>query len=135
MADLTQTRANVAVGNNAIKYKVVQVGEAVLQGQPGYLSGAKYYQTDANDGLAKAEAKGIFLTPAATDGWVLLAYGGDINLGATLVVGTTYCVSRTKGAIMPAADLVTGDAVTHLGIAITTALMRIGLNPSGVLVP
>ena len=136
MANITQTAANVAAGSSATRVQLVQAGETITQGMPVYLaSDGKYYQTDANDTAVKAQAKGIAVSPAATDGYFLMAVDGLINLGATLAVGQIYCVSATKGAIAPYGDLTTNDFVTILGIATTTALMDINIVISGVQKP
>ena len=136
MANITQTAANVAAGSSATRVQLVQAGETITQGMPVYLaSDGKYYQTDANDTAVKAQAKGIAVSPASTDGYFLMAVDGLINLGATLAVGQIYCVSATKGAIAPYGDLTTNDFVTILGIATTTALMDINIVISGVQKP
>jgi len=136
MANITQTAANVAAGSSATRVQLVQAGETITQGMPVYLaSDGKYYQTDANDTAVKAQAKGIAVSPAATDGYFLMAVDGLINLGATLAVGQIYCVSATKSAIAPYGDLTTNDFVTILGIATTTALMDINIVVSGVQKP
>ena len=138
MADLTITAANVGISGSGSNTRVVQVGEAVTQGQPGYLltTDGKYYQTDADDTAAKAVAAGIFLTAASTDGYAVLAMpGSTINLGATLAVGTVYVLSGTKGGICPAADLATGDYTTILGVATTTSSLVLNFIVSGVQVP
>lgn len=136
MADLTITPASVALSSDT-SYAVVQVGEAVTQGQPGYLnsSDTKYYRADANDTSAKAVASGIFMSPAATDGYALFAVGGHVNLGATLTVGQVYVVSTNVGGIAPYSDLGTGHYVTILGIGITSALLKINPNVSGIQKP
>jgi hypothetical protein len=116
--------------------QLVQAGEAIDQGEPAYLaSDGKYYQTDANDTAVKAQAKGIAITPASTDGYFLLTVDGLVNLGATLAVGQIYVCSATKGGIAPYADLTTNDFVTILGVATTTALLDINLLVSGVQKP
>ena len=136
MADISQTAANVKAGASSTRVQLVQGGETITQGQPVYLaSDGKYYQTDANDTAIKAQAKGIAVTPAATDGYFLMANDGLVNLGATLAVGQVYVVSATKGGIAPYADLTTNDYVTILGIATTTALMEINIIISGVQKP
>jgi hypothetical protein len=136
MANITQTAANVAAGSSATRVQLVQAGETITQGMPVYLaSDGKYYQTDANDTAVKAQAKGIGVSPASTDGYFLMAVDGLINLGATLAVGQIYCVSATKGAIAPYGDLTTNDFVTILGIATTTTLMDINIVISGVQKP
>lgn len=132
MADLTQTAANVAAGASTLKLRItgIQAGEAITQGQPVYQSTAdsKFYRCDA-DAAATAIAAGIAMTPAATNGYFALAQSGDspgqalINLGATLTVGQVYVVSTNPGGIAPIADLGSGDFVTILGVATTTALL------------
>ena len=136
MADITQTAANVAAGSSTTRVQLVQAGEAITQGKPVYLaSDGKYYQTDANDTAVKAQAKGIAVSPASTDGYFLMSVDGLINLGATLAVGQVYVVSATKGAIAPYGDLTTNDYVTILGVATTTALLDINILVSGVQKP
>lgn len=136
MADLSITAANVKAGSASTRVQLVQAGETITQGQPAYLaSDGKYYQTDANDTAIKAQAKGIAITPASTDGYFLLTVDGLVNLGATLAVGQVYVCSATKGGIAPYADLTTNDFVTIVGIATTTALLDINLLVSGVQKP
>jgi hypothetical protein len=137
MADLSITAANVKLGNTDTRIGVFTAGEALTQGQPVYLSStdSKYYQTDANDGAAKAEAKGIALTPASADGAFVLASDGLVNLGTTLTVGQIYVVSTTKGGIAPVGDLASTNYTTILGVATTTALLDIQIQISGVQKP
>jgi len=137
MANLTQTAANVAAGGASTSIALVQAGEAITQGQPVYQDSStlKYLQCDANDTAAKAEAKGIALSPASTNGYFVLAKSGPVNLGATLAVGTLYVVSSTKGAIAPITDLGSSDYVTSLGIATTSALLNLDISISGVQKP
>lgn len=137
MADLSQTAANVAIAGAGVSTRVVQVGEAVTQGQPGYLnsSDVKYYQADADASAATANVAGVFLTPAAADGYAVIATLGPINVGATLTVGESYYVSDTKGGIKPSSDLATDDYVTLLGIATSTSTLELSIQVSGVQVP
>ena len=130
MADITVTAANVAATSNTVT-SLVQVGESVTQAQPLYLytTDNKYYKADA-DVLATSKAAGIALTPASTDGYVLMATDGLVNLGATLTVGQVYVASTTAGGIAPYSDLATGDYVTLLGVATTAALLDLQLHVS-----
>jgi hypothetical protein len=130
MADISQTAASVALGASTTPTKVVQYGESVTQGMPLYLaSDGKWYQTDANDGVAKAVAGAVALSPGATDGYGLVALPATtpgrslVNLGATLAIGTVYGVSATKGAIAPIADITSTQFVSVIGIATTAALL------------
>lgn len=140
MANLSQTAANVALGSQSTRTRIVQAGEAITQGMPVYVSTAnnKAYQSDADASATAAACDGIALTPAASDGFFVMALPGSdskVNLGATLVVGETYTVSRTKGAICPIGDLTTGDFPTHLGIASTAALLDFSVFSGGVAKP
>jgi len=134
MANLTQTAANVKAGGSNTITRLIQFGESVTQGMPVYkkASDGKYYKADANVTSAEAAAVGIALTPNATDGYGVIATSGLVDLGATLTLGETYYVSDSAGAIMPAADVSTGEYVTQLGIATTTALLQLSINASGV---
>lgn len=131
MANLSQTAANVGVNATTARVQIVQAGEAITQGQPVYLTGGKYYRADAS-ALASSQATGVALTPAATDGYFIMATSGAIDLGATLTVGETYYVSDTAGAIMPAADVSTGEYVTSLGVASAADTLVLDINASGI---
>lgn len=130
MANLTQTAANVAIGGASVPTRRVQYGEAISQGQPIYQSSAdsKYYLSDANV-EARASCDAIALTPGGLDEYGIVALPSNetdkslVNLGATLVVGETYVVSATAGAIAPIADLTTGDYPVILGSAKTASLL------------
>jgi NADPH-dependent curcumin reductase CurA len=119
MADLTQTAANVALGASTTPTRVVQFGVAVTQGNALYLSATdgKYYKADALTPGAQ-DAYGIVALPGSTPGQSL------INLGATLAKGEVYAVSATAGAIAPIGDITSGQYVTVIGIATTTALLN-----------
>lgn len=130
MSDLSVTAANVGIKGPCV-LKSVQVGESVTQGQPGYynVSDSLYYQADANASAAAANAVGIFLSAASTNGWAIFAQSGSINPGATLTVGETYYVSATKGGIAPAGDVTTGWYPRILGQASSTSQLE--LAPAG----
>lgn len=143
MADISQTAGNVAIGASTTRTQIVQVGEAVTQGQPLYqdATNSKYYRCDANDTAAKARVAAIALTAAALDGFALVALPGSgpgrslVNLGATLTVGEIYVISSNVGRIAPEADLATGHYVTVLGVATTAALLDFQPVISNVQVP
>lgn len=140
MTAVSQTAANVAIGSSTTRLRVVQVGEAITQGMPLRLEtgDSKYYKSDANASAAAASCDGIALTPASTDGFVVMALpgsGSQVNIGATLTVGTTYAVSPTAGAIEPLADITTGSWVTVLGTASTTSLLNFVVDNTGVQKP
>lgn len=138
MANLTITAANVGVGSS-VRVRTVQVGEAVSHAQPLYLNAAdnKYYRADANASLAVAAASAISLSSASTDGYVVIVETENalVNLGSTLVVGETYVVSATAGAICPIGDLTTGAYPCILGVATTSTLLKLNIFASGVAKP
>lgn len=130
MPALTLTLENVKLVS-ASRPKRVVYGETITQGQPVYQSSAdsRYYRTDANDGIAKANCQGIAISPGVAGEFGSIAIPGRtpgeslINLGTTLAVGQVYVVGATVGTIAPYSDLTTGDWVTILGVAKTTALL------------
>lgn len=140
MADISFTAGNVAIGSDATRDIRGQAGEAITQGQPVYLktSDNKWYQCDA-DVESTADAQGIALTPAATDGYLKIVTPGS---GAKLIYGTsvftqgvTYYVSTTKGGICVYGDLGSGDYVKPLGTAASTTTLNYDLNPTIVVKP
>lgn len=137
MADITVTAADVGLADTGVVTQTVQVAVAVTQGQVGYLdtTESKYRLADADLSSAAASAAGIFLTPAAIDGYAVIATSGPVDVGATLTVGETYVVSGTAGGIAPIADLATGDYVTILGIATAAGKLQLDISASGAQVP
>jgi hypothetical protein len=127
LADLSQSAVAVKL-MSATQVTVGTAGEALTQGQPVYLSASKWYRCDANDTAAKAVCAGIVLTPAATDGVVIIApNNATVDLGATLAVGTTYAVSATVGGVCPIADITSGQYPTILGTATTAAKLPLSI--------
>ena len=137
MANLTQTPANVGVGDQRSRLDPVIAGETITQGMPVYESAGKWYQADANV-LAASQATAIAMSAAAADNDPLIVAKGAgclVNLGATLTVGETYVVSRTKGAICPIGDLVSGDYPCIIGTAQTTKYLQTIYAYSGAVKP
>lgn len=135
MADVTITAANVSLGASA-SGSVVQVGEAVTAGQPLYLKAAdsKYYKADANAGTAEATVTGIAMIPASADERTYMVTAGNIDIGGTTVVGTTYILSATAGGIAPETDYATGSYKTTLGTASNTSgLIELAIKVTGQL--
>lgn len=135
MADITQTAANVAINDSAVKTRLVQYGEAVTQGMPVYKKAAdgKYYKAQNDNTAADADALGIALTRGgAADSWGLIALEGNVDLGATLSVGESYFVSAAFGGICPAADINSGKFPTYLGVATTASNLKLKPFAAGV---
>ena len=133
MADVSGITA-VRPGSNATQVKPpVQYGATIAAGNAVYQLGSEMLLADANASDATAAAVGIAITPGVDEGWGLIAFGGPIVLvGATLVVGMTYVVSDTAGAIMPITDLSTGERCTILGTASTTTRLELDINATGI---
>ena len=134
MAALSITAANVGLVDGTTQ--VVTYGETVTQGQPLRLNSSdnEYYlcnHTTTTDVAAVA----IALTPGG-DGekGVVLRAGSTIDIGATVAIGTVYCVGPSDGNINPTADLGSGDYVNIVGHAVSTSNILLTFNNLGVAV-
>jgi len=137
MAALTITAANVVAGSNAVKETGV-AGVAVTAGQAVYRDPAtrKFLLADADSAPAAANsADGIALHAAAPNQPLTIQKSGDINLGATLAIGTIYVLDSAAGGIAPAADLGVGGVAVELGVASTASNLRLAIQNSGAKVP
>ena len=139
IAALSITAANVDIGDLTVRLEKVIGGESITQGMPVWkntaTNPAKYYRADANASALASTAAGIALTACSGDGNVFVVMGGEgvlMNLGATLVVGETYCVGSTAGTIVPIGDLTTGDYPFIIGQATTTSLIKTVFAGAGV---
>jgi hypothetical protein len=134
MADITVTAASVKLGSTSTTYKRVQYGETITQGQSVYLKASdnKWWKADANAlESAGSGGVGIAITPGVADEYQIIATGGLVNCGATLVAGMAYFVSNTAGGIMPAGDLSSTEYTTYLGSATSAALLNMQPHASG----
>lgn len=137
MADLSVTAANVLAASGTPKGRGI-AGGTITAGQPLYIDSSdsnSLKPCDADASAAAAAAVGISLHAALDGQPIEYQQSGDINVGATLVVGKPYVVSDTAGGIMPVDDLETGDYVTLLGIASTASNLKLAIQVSGVAVP
>lgn len=110
-------------------------GASITAGQCVYLDSSSEWQlSDANGAAALRTVDGIALH-AAADGQPLAVAKPPtvLNIGGTLVAGTIYVSGATAaGDINPAADLTTGWYTTIVGVALTTAKLRMVIYASGV---
>jgi hypothetical protein len=115
----------------------ITYGETVTQGMPVYLKAADglYWKADSDASSAAAAAVGIALTPGTAGETGLIVTAGEMDVGATLAVGTTYVVSNTAGKICPIADLSTGEYNTILGTATAADKLYVNVFASGVAWP
>lgn len=127
MANLTITAANVqqsdgAVIRNAIARDTVTAGMVLNMTSEGV-------GPADTDTLVHARVAGIALNNAATGQPVAyVVRDGELDLGATLVVGETY-VLGTEGAIRPIADVTTADFVAILGVASAANKLQFVVDP------
>lgn len=134
MADLTITAASVEIvlGSSTVEGTA---GETITAGQPVYKDASdsdKVKAADANASKESADCVGIALH-GATDGQPLVyVSSGDVDLGATLTIGTIYVVSATSGGIAPEGDLTSGQYTTILGVATAANNLKMNLKASGV---
>ena len=121
------------------------VGEAVTAGQVLYLSSAaesvpltagKWYLTDSDAAATSTAPQSIGVAVSAiainTAGTIRLA--GEVNSAGTVVVGTTYYVGATPGAIVSSAPAFSrqvgvGLTTSSLLLAATTAVASLLPNP------
>lgn len=136
MVDIVITPANVVPGANAVTASGV-AGAAITAGQVVYRdpSTRKWLLADNNSPTADARTPfGIALSNAALNQPLVVQTEGDINLGAALTVGTPLFLSDTPGGICPLADLLAGEFVSFLGIAVSASNFKMKPLVSGVAV-
>lgn len=118
MAELSQTPANVVSGSGVKKAwkKRGTAGASITAGMPIYEDDNGLMQPSRGNSATAAQCDGIALNGADNGQYVNYQTQGNIDLGATLVIGLPYYVSdATAGKIRP--DLGAGDFSTFLGIA------------------
>lgn len=136
MADIIVTATSV-VPSSGVAYETRQAGAAITAGQSIYADSNGVWQlADANASSTTAgvgsQRIAVSMSGGALNQYITGAYDGIVNLGATLVKGTTYYFSANAGGIAPAGDLASGHFVTRVGVATTTALMDLDLLATGI---
>lgn len=134
MADLVITAANVVSGDAAVVEQMI-AAEAITAGKVVYRSATTLRAglADNNDAAADHRTvRGIALNGAAIGQPVLVQREGLLTLGATLTAGVAYYLSDTPGGICPVADLGSGEYPVILGMAVSTTVLRVNVQASGV---
>jgi hypothetical protein len=133
MADISITAANVVAGSDAVRESGT-AGATVTAGQLVYLdpSDMKYKLADSNGAAALRVPSGIALNGAANNQPLVIQKGGDITIGGTMTAGVAYYLSDTPGGICPVADLGSGEYPCIVGIAKSTSVLSVNIQPSGV---
>lgn len=130
-ADISITAASVVPGSNA-KLITKTAGATITAGQVVYedtsdSNKVKLADTDSATALARV-VLGIAATSAsAGQPVVIIREDDDLTLGGTVAIGDLLILSGTAGGIAPSADAASGDYVTFLGVAKTTA--KINFKP------
>lgn len=138
MAALTITPGNVVSNDPSGVDRKYNAGVTVTAGQVVYLDAAttKWLLADNNSATVAARGPaGIALNGASNNQPLAVQRSGDVVIGATLVAGSTYYLDDTPGAIATAADLLTGEYPSIIGIAKSTTVLNVDINSSGVALP
>lgn len=137
MADLTITNA-IPVAGAANAFADLIAGESIATGDFVYRDAADGYKAKLGDGTSAAKANVVAMAlHNATAGQPLRGQTkGRVTLtGPTLDVGMVYVLSGTAGSdnVAPVTDVASGSYVTTLGVASTSAILDLDINPTGIL--
>jgi hypothetical protein len=133
MADISITAANVVAGSDAVRESGT-AGATVTAGQLVYLdtSDMKFKLADSNGAAALRVPNGIALNGASNGQPLSVQKGGDITIGGTLTAGIPYFLSDTPGGLCPLPDIGAGEFSCIIGIAKSTSVLAVNIQPSGV---
>jgi hypothetical protein len=134
MATLTITAANVGTGVGANVQPFI-VGQATNHGKVLYVDAAdsKAKPTTVT-AAATAKAVGLNVTYGSGDNAsVLVIISGPLYLGAILTAGVEY-YADSSGNISTKDELASGEFITRLGIAISTTVLQVKIDATGVAV-
>lgn len=139
MAALSITAANVAASTGA-KTKSGTGGATFVQGKAVAFDETStgewvLAQCDGTTTEAGLYGVGVALNAGADGQPIDVQFEGEITIGATVTVGTIYCVGATAGDIVPFSDLVSTNKITVLGIGISASKIKLLPIYSGVAVP
>lgn len=135
MADLSITAGSVVADDGAVSKQEYVAGATITAGQAVYVDTANsnVLKLAQADGTAlEATVKGIALNGASTGQPCVIAVSGNLDLGATLTVGTAYILSATAGAIAPISDLASSSYLSIIGVATATDNLYMNVFNSGV---
>lgn len=132
MADLVITTTAVMKGGAAARMEIVTWGETITAGMTVYLKDdGKYWKAQCDGTDTEATVAGISITGGAADQQGVICKAGPLIVGAALTVGETYALSAALGKICPIADIVATNRVTVLGLASSTTILQVAINPTG----
>ncbi len=84
------------------------------------------------DAMKSAQIAGMALCTAYNYQPLVLAVGGEVDLGAILIASTSYVASTSAGQIMPLADLTPGKYTAVVGVANSSSRLKLALMASQV---
>ena len=134
MVDLVITPGLViATGNVRIVQRVanatITAGQMVYDVSAASVAGL----ADSNSATAAARTPiGVALNGASAGQQLAVATSGDITIGATMAAGVAYYLSDTPGGICAVADVGSGEYPCIVGMAISTTVLRLGIQSAGV---
>lgn len=133
MADLSITAANVKLSTTQAIAEQGILGATMTAGQVVYLDSNQTLQLADCSASVSRNPIGVLLTGGASgDRVYYLKDRTRYITGATMSAYTTYLLSSTAGALMPAADLSTNDYVTPVIFSLSTTLAEIRILDTGV---
>lgn len=133
MSDIAITAVNVVAGSDDVSH--VTAAATITAGQLVYKDPVTTKRGLADNNSATAAVRvpeGFALNGAALNQPLAIQKSGPITVGGTLTPGVAYYLSGTPGGICPVADLTTGMYPTIVGIAVSTTVLDINIQPSGV---
>lgn len=133
MADLSITASAVrgAKGGSAIAAATLTAGVVCFM-DPA--NSSLLTASDCNN-IAAAIVHGITLNGGDAGQPLNFANSGQVTVNAVLTAGTFYYLSATAGKICPLADLATGCRVIQLGFAISTTVLQLSIQDTGIVLP
>lgn len=120
--ELSITPANIAYDPLApasidLNNRVI-LGETVTELMVAYLDqNVSKYKKATNATSTESKVAGLVYDAGDLDDHSALIEIGQLNIGATLVAGTTYYLSDTAGKLVPLSGLGSGDFVVRIGYA------------------
>jgi len=136
MAALTPVTADFRLGDTSA-VTTGTAGVAITAGQLVYLDSATAkYKLAINTSAAAAAVVGVAATTAATDKKIAIVTSGTIeSANAYWTAGQTYVLDQVAGQMQNAADVITADLVSVIGVASTTQIFKLSIDNTGFIVP
>ncbi len=135
MADLSITVGNIVPSTGAVVNSLL-CGATITQGKGIYLDSVtnKVKLGNAITSLATARLIGISVSSALDGQWLSYQTGGLLAFGAILTAGHVYVLSGlADGGISDITGLASTWYTSILGYAISTTVMQLTINPTGIL--